>query len=260
MKILQIILLSLLVYGCASSEKLKQSTQQITVDGLSNDWPKLVNFDKTLKIVYGVSYDDSHLYVIARTYDENTKRGIISSGLTVWINPDGKKKKDIGVKYPIMNSGAGNRKGNKGPNNDPNKKLSQDKFKSIMLKGIISNEMKVVQKNYLKIDLDVEVKFDSSGHLLYEMKIPLGLLKQKAKNDLEKIAIGFEMSKPVRSTNVSGPPPERTQSSRPSGGSRGGGGGRGGRSGGGRSGGGAQSVPQSAPSNKPPIFWYQVEL
>ncbi|MFZ1808876.1 MAG: hypothetical protein WAU36_16715 [Cyclobacteriaceae bacterium] len=251
MRILQIIFLSLLIFGCASSDKLKQSTQQIEVDGMSDDWPQLDYFNKDLGIVYGVSYDNSHLYVIAKTYEENAKQRIVSSGLTVWIDANGKKKKNIGVKYPIMKGALGN--GNRERNGGQKKTLEEDKLNSVMLQGIFSDEMQIVQKSNLNIDLDVEIKFDSMQDLVYEIKVPLALLKQNAKNDLKRIAIGFEVSGSARPIQGNGSP----------------GGGRN-RSGGGHSGGGGSprggrasgthSESQIATSNKSLIFWYQVEL
>jgi hypothetical protein len=61
MKKLPIIFLALLIFGCTTSEKLKQTTQQIKVDGISADWPQLVHYNKDLGIIYGVAYDNSHL-------------------------------------------------------------------------------------------------------------------------------------------------------------------------------------------------------
>ena len=143
MKILQIIFLSLLIFGCASSDKLTQSTQKIEVDGISDDWPQIVHFDEGLGIAYGVTYDNSHLYVLARINEENVKRRIISSGLTVWIDPNGKKKQTIGVKYPIIEGALGMR--NRELNGRPIKTLDEDKLNNVMLQGLFSDEMQIVQ-------------------------------------------------------------------------------------------------------------------
>ena len=102
MKNLIIILCSLFICGCATLEKLKQSSQKIEVDGSNHDWPEIHHYIKDIGILYEVFYDTNYLYVLVKTHDENAKRSIISSGLTVWIDANGKKKKNFGITYPII--------------------------------------------------------------------------------------------------------------------------------------------------------------
>lgn len=258
MKRLQIVFLSLLIFGCATTEKLRQTTQQIKVDGISDDWPQLVHYNKDLGIIYGVTYDNSHLYVIAKTYEENAKRKILSSGLTIWINPNGKKKKVFGVKYPIMQGAS--RNGNREPSAGREKSLNMGELNKVMLQGLFSDNLQIVQKSDLKIDLDVMIKLDSLQDLVYEFKVPLALLKQKSKSDLEKIAIGFELNETERPTQGN-----RTADGggggQGSGMSRGGGASRsGGRPSGGQRGGGASSGQSGTNTSQSQVFWYKVAL
>ncbi|MBK7652272.1 MAG: hypothetical protein IPJ20_18370 [Flammeovirgaceae bacterium] len=127
------------------------------------------------------------------------KRRILTTGLTVWLNPDGKKKKKIGVKYPIMEMGPGKGKGME-RNKSPEIMLDESQLGNMMVQGIFSDDMEILQKHYPKTDLDVMIGFDSTQNLLYEMKIPLDLLKQKAKDNFEKIAVGFEVTEDTRPT------------------------------------------------------------
>ncbi|MEP4534009.1 MAG: hypothetical protein ABJ004_13050 [Cyclobacteriaceae bacterium] len=263
MKQFSIALIALLVYGCASLDKASTITHQINIDGTGNDWPELDLHDKTVGMQYGVSYDQDNLYVLAKVYEQDAIRQILSSGLTVWVDANGKKKKDVGVKYPMLEREMERDRGERvrdgvrrerEPIKGADELLNKIQLNNMMVKGFFSEDMQLVQKNRLNIDLDVMIGFDSTHNLLYEMKIPLVLLEQKAKGDLKKLALGFEVSEATRPT----------QGNRPAnggGGGRGGGGpqGGGGPSGGQR-GGGPPSGSQSMNSNQSEVFWYKVSL
>ncbi|MEQ6166135.1 hypothetical protein AAOE16_02980 [Ekhidna sp. MALMAid0563] len=249
MKPLSINYLLFIVFGCASVDKLRQSEKLISVDGSNEDWPHLVHFEKEAGMLYGVTHDQENLYVLARFYEDDAKRRVISSGLTVWIDPDGKKNREIGVSYPVIGSQPKRERNRDVQNSRKEKELDDNQLENIMIQGVFSDDMQITQKSHLVIDLDVMIGFDSTRNLLYELKMPLALLKQKAKKDIGKIAIGFELSGPTRPINVISPV---------SGG--GAGRGRGGmRPGGGRRGSGPSGTQRVTP-NQTISFWYQVEL
>ena len=147
----------------------------------------------------------------------------------------------------------------RGPIRGADELLNKIQLNNMMVKGFFSEDMQLVQKNRLKIDLDVMVGFDSTHNLLYEIKIPLVLLEQKAKGDLKKLALGFEVSESTRPTQGSRPANGggggRGSGMRPGGGPQGGGG-----PSGGQRGGGPPSGSQSMNSNQSEIFWYKVSL
>lgn len=256
MKPLIITLFSLFIFGFISNDKLTPTSTQIDIDGTDIDWPQLKYFDKKVGILYGVTYDTNYLYVLVKAHEVEAKRRILSSGLTVWLNPDGKKKKKIGVKYPIMEMGPGKGKGME-RNKSPEIMLDESQLGNMMVQGIFSDDMEILQKHYLKTDLDVMIGFDSTQNLLYEMKIPLDLLKQKAKDNFEKIAVGFEVTEHTRPTGGApqgGSGRGQNGGTRPSGGRAGGGGGGGGRGEGPPSASGSQTTAQKLTS------WYLAEF
>ena len=70
-------------------------------------------------ILYKVSQDDNYVYLNISTTDTKTSMSIIRTGLTVYYDIKGKKKKNVYVKYPYSTeprqSGQGSR-GNNGQN------------------------------------------------------------------------------------------------------------------------------------------------
>ena len=61
---------------------------------------------------YYISNDKENIYIDLRVFDDNIKQIIARSGITVWINTDGKKKEKLGVKYPV---GTSNLRNNRTP-------------------------------------------------------------------------------------------------------------------------------------------------
>jgi hypothetical protein len=50
---------------------------------------------------YRISNDSDNIYVDIRIFDDEIKQQILRSGLTIWIDPDGKKERKTGVRYPV---------------------------------------------------------------------------------------------------------------------------------------------------------------
>ncbi|MBD0779949.1 hypothetical protein HPE56_19295 [Maribacter sp. ANRC-HE7] len=70
-------------------------------------------------ILYKVSQDDNYVYLNISTTDTKTSMSIIRTGLTVYYDIKGKKKKDVYVKYPYSTEPRQSRQGSRG-NNDSN--------------------------------------------------------------------------------------------------------------------------------------------
>ncbi len=72
----------------------------LTIDGDGGEWRDLVftYFDDDNSAI-GIMNDAANLYLIVLSRDEATIRQMETRGLTVWIGPDGKKKKEYGLRY-----------------------------------------------------------------------------------------------------------------------------------------------------------------
>ncbi len=106
------VVLALCIPG-KSAEKIVQSqwaTSPPNIDGSNKDWEggTLTLYKKT-KVDYAFRNDADNLYVI---FIFNDPRGFMStiqqSGITLWLNTDGKKKKNYGIKFAIKTVSADN--------------------------------------------------------------------------------------------------------------------------------------------------------
>lgn len=52
-------------------------------------------------LYYRISNDRDNIYVDVKIFDDEIKQQVLSSGLTIWIDPEGKKLKKTGIVYPV---------------------------------------------------------------------------------------------------------------------------------------------------------------
>ncbi len=82
--------------GCAEEPFPIALTNAITVDGRMLDWPGTSTTLLTeQKVVVGLGRDSANLFVLVRFTNKDYARAIRMGGLTVWLDPRGKKNKDF---------------------------------------------------------------------------------------------------------------------------------------------------------------------
>ncbi|MCH7573866.1 MAG: hypothetical protein IIA59_01960 [Candidatus Marinimicrobia bacterium] len=262
--------LLLLVLSPISGKKDKFSShwrgQEIVIDGDQQEWSGKLVIPKRENIAIGIMNDDSYLYVTMSTSDRRTMMQIMRMGLTVWFDPGGKKKKVLGIKYPIggpdtgmRSAGGRNRGSNEMPDLESQIEALQESQLWIEVLGPDKNDI-----TRLSISdghgIKVEVGSSPDGRFVYELRIPLertpgspyAIYSSLAKT----VGIGFETGamdlQAMRGQRGGG---MRSGGRQGGGGMRGGGGRGGGMRGGGMRGGGAgQQMP------KPFKYWARVSL
>jgi hypothetical protein len=223
----------------------------IVIDGRMSDWPSEgMTFLKEQEAVVGLCHDDAQLYVMLRFNKAEYERMIRMSGLTVYLDAQGKKKKDFKVKF------IG------GPSQEQMAKMpsmKSEKSGNAMPPGM-KDQMKTGENQlfcYLK-DVIVEkpIPLDGSegpaaacgvdkGFFVYEFSVPLQETKVRSygldAKPGQPVSVGFvwgEMDKDAMRQSM----PERGEGGQPPGGGGGmggpggGGGGMGGPGGGGMGG------------------------
>jgi hypothetical protein len=117
------------VLGALAKDKTIESTwaaSPLTIDGLANDWGgDPLNVEKKVKAEYAFRNDADTLYVLFKFNDLKYLSSIEITGMTLWIDTEGKKDKDLGVKFT-------------------KKKISADEYIAILEKqqGALSDEQK----------------------------------------------------------------------------------------------------------------------
>jgi len=72
----------------------------LRIDGTRNDWQSAtLIFEKKVQVDYAFMNDADYLYILFRFNDHNYLSSIDQTGMTVYFNAAGKKKKDYGVRF-----------------------------------------------------------------------------------------------------------------------------------------------------------------
>ena len=180
--------------GCAQfSLKSAWRDHEIVIDGKDTEWQ-----DRMVKqgnVAFGASNDGQFLYLCLAVTDKKSKAqlmGLFRQSFCVWFDPEGKRKKALGVRFT-----------NESPMMDESlvRKIKQITTPTFQL---IANEMmsnliiEVERREYpvaLLSDapgIDVAAAISMNGRkLVYEMKVPLG------RSEAHPFAIGALQGKPV---------------------------------------------------------------
>lgn len=170
---------TLLLQGCKEIEMTSQWKQEnIEIDGRDMEWSGSFKVIEGQKAVISARHDSTHLYLVFKTMDNQVMQKIISSGLTVWIDPSGDEKKSFGIHYPI-----GMMDWNKSQMYDPADWVTpEEREKKLQAKSrIMLGEMEIITSDgrsqhsvsiYNPYGIEIALN-DTSGALIYEMKIPI---------------------------------------------------------------------------------------
>ena len=69
--------------------------------------PSDLKYSEKGKFYYFFSNDKENIYIDLRVFEKEIQRQILASGLSVWINMDGKKARKTGLRYPARMQGQG---------------------------------------------------------------------------------------------------------------------------------------------------------
>lgn len=184
--------------GCKSTVLSCGWSEEISVDGRSDDWSEIkTSYFKDQQAVIGIACDKQRLYLMLRSRDKNLARSAMRSGLTVWFDSTGKAKKKVALRFfdGIPNRLASGRSDRQRPEETAMRKRAGGE----MNKGLIFIDKN--ESRMLPIASDGSAgpaaAFDTSfGFFVYEFSIPLA--EQPIRNyglgvrPGEKIAIGIE--------------------------------------------------------------------
>lgn len=229
--LLLVIVLSLA--ACSSSKKTVDDRnnatgkgtwqqQKVIADGNSKEWDKNnISFDADSKVAYEITNDDTNMYVLIITTDHTSQTKILRAGMSVFIDPAGKKSETVAVHFPIgsgdaqgMGEGPGAVTEQQGqPGDKPD--LQQMRAKALInanqynLSGFSKGNggYGINQENAAGVS--VKINIDSTGEMVYEAVIPMQSLMQRAftVRPGTLISVGFKINalpKPTMSGGGSG--------------------------------------------------------
>ncbi len=253
--LLSILLIAGVFNGCKKTVEFDSfwRTAEITIDGDESDWENGLTYFEKEGVGLGIRNDEDNLYIILKTYDRTSQLQVIRNGLTIWFDPEGKKKKRFGIRYPIGLQEYGIFPSRRGAMDFGEPQITKEEFAEMLREiEIIQSGEKTRIPRIAAPGIRVAMS-DQAGPLVYEIKIPLRaddeLLYAIGTHAGTQIGVGFETGE-IKREDMMSRRGSGMSGGRPGGG-MGGGGGRGGM-------GGQRQPPQEMPS--PMKTWMKLNL
>lgn len=257
----------LLIAGCRQDDVASHwQDHPISIDGDQTDWPGRTLYVPTGKpVTVGVINDDSWLYVTLSTTDKELMLKALRLGFIVWLDPEGRTRETLGIKYPLGIFSLDQRSARSGSRRSPTPNIQQiihslpESQSWIEILGPRNHDVYQVPATDMTL-AQVRLNYSEFGQLVYELKLPLkGFPNHPSSYSIapgDELGIGFTTrSMSFSSVRGSGPgvgiPGSRTGGMP--------GGMPGGRSGG-MPGGGMRSGGPRPTMSEPFTYWMQVTL
>ncbi len=189
-----------------SKEKAVESMwvgSSLSIDGLDDDWAgDTLNFEKKFEVDYAFRNDADNLYVLFIFKDPVYQSTIKDTGMTLWINTEGKKKKKYGIHFNIRRvtaEGLISILEKKGPLPEAEKNNIRSKPFYFFYQGDVKNKKgKILTPTALGGELAVPLFGVQAKQkmIVYELVMSLRILeKLSAKHKMEPgktVKVGFE--------------------------------------------------------------------
>lgn len=221
------LIINLFLISCGSNKQAYLVSERIKVS--QNIIEPTYNVDARLG--YTITRDHSHLYITLDSNEKTTQIKMLQNGTSIYFDANGKKNKDISVKYPLVKNKLtlDIEEIKEMRKNNSSEEIIYKRIAALGSDILITEEDSeyIINKEFNSEKITTAIDY-SSGVLIYTLKIPLTYIASESKIPSLGIIIKG-MERPDMADRAS-------MGSRPSGGTTGDGGMRGG--GGGRSGGG----------------------
>lgn len=217
----------ILLNGCKGiSMASKWRDRDIVIDAMDNEWQDCRQYSDGETDI-GIYNDDSYVYMCFTTKDENIQTELLRQGFIVWFNQDGTKKKQLGVRYPVVvktapggppivqgNPNQGAPPGGESQIAPPvgqggvNANVNQVSVEELRILTSEKDAGKTLTLDEAaKLDISASITNDESGRIIYELKVPLKKTDQTpyaaVPSATNNIGIGFMLYSEPNSASMS---------------------------------------------------------
>ena len=213
--------------------------EHIRVDGNLADWPSKMFYDHTeARLLYAVGNDSTKLFFCLQVLEQSEQMNIIHEGLTIRIEPGGRKKESVLIQFPFgpakpvdpPSAGPGDHVVQPGGTNPPSQSGDRPAQAGYQQKNHFQNQgkprMRPKPKSFsagVKISgfresidgiypADTAVKhveaamaYDTTGALVIEISVPLSCFKNDPRMS-KYISLGFVVTNQGGNSHEEAPP------------------------------------------------------
>ena len=90
----------MVIVGCSGSTFVSSwNNGEITIDGSRQEWGEQIHYLEDEKIAFSVKNDENFFYLFIATAERERIMQIMSTGLTVWFDPQNSDGKTFGIQH-----------------------------------------------------------------------------------------------------------------------------------------------------------------
>ncbi len=204
--LLLLMILTISFSGFSKEKEVKSfwAASSVKIDGFKDDWAEVAFADeKKVKIDYAFKNDAENLYVLYIFKDPKYLSSISFTGITLWFNSEGKKKKNYGIKFIQKQISAdaliSRTEKEKGPlPEDKKKEIRNNPFYLINDTEIVNKKSKSRSQPSESSEIKPAVfrVMKQQNLLVFEFAIPLKrMVEQASEVEIEpgkRVKVGFE--------------------------------------------------------------------
>ena len=182
----------LFLFGCASLPMVTSVKEQ------PEGKYEYSYYNKENQILYKVTNDENNLHLILNTTAQASILKILKTGLTIYFDVNGKKKRDVFVHYPFkLKSDLEKEEFKKEDKGEPSGR-SLNYFVSQIPPELIFSSYSVAENinlNNKDADIKDSITVLNKDEIVYELTIPLSRISKKGSFSLANLSIGVVSGK-----------------------------------------------------------------
>ena len=204
--LLLLMILTISLSGFSKEKEVKSfwAASSLKIDGFKDDWAEVAFADEEkAKIDYAFKNDAENLYVLYIFKDPKYLSSISITGITLWFNSEGKKKKNYGIKFIQKQISAdaliSRTEKERGPlPEDKKKEIRNNPFYLINDTEIVNKKSKSLSQPSESSEIKPAVfrVMKQQNLLVFEFAIPLKrMMEQTSGVEIEpekRVEVGFE--------------------------------------------------------------------
>ncbi len=166
------------------------------ITGQEEDLVNLMQYDEKSRILFLIFNDDKNLYADVVLADKTVIQKIMRFGLTTWMNPEGKHKKTMGIRFPVSSDGQNDQPMMRGKGTDRKEMqmaMMAAKNREMVLVGFGGGQKEQVIDPGQDSLFYGRVEMMEGGKLHISLALPLEELDRgNAETMLQSLSLGFE--------------------------------------------------------------------
>ncbi len=195
-----VIIFSIPIFGKKPVYKSSFHAGPVVINAVLDEWPATLIVDKS-GFEYSVMNDSTHLYLCLLFREQEIRQKVQRMGLTVWIDPRGKKKSRYGINFPMKQENRPNKQVQSQGRPDSKTHTGQLNLNNsfderMMLTGFSGKKEEEIIHPQFQEGVKVALLNNGYAGLYYELSIDLSLITDNSEqyfSEIEKyLSIGFE--------------------------------------------------------------------